>query len=122
MDEKGFTLGTTKKVKVMARASRRPPRAAHDGIRELVTVIEACGAKRVMLPVMVVFKGTAHYKLKTGIPRLQMKSTRISPIVQKVCSVPGILCTIYPSNSPKVYAADEIGLDWLKKKKMYTPS
>ena len=34
----------------------------HDGIRGLIAVIEICGAKRAMLPPVVVFKGTAHYK------------------------------------------------------------
>ena len=62
MDEKGFTLGTANKAKVMARAGRRPPRTTHDGTRELVTVVEAHGEKRVMLPPMAVSKGIAHYK------------------------------------------------------------
>ena len=31
MDEKGFTLGTENKAKVMAREGRRPPRTTHDG-------------------------------------------------------------------------------------------
>ena len=62
MDEKGFILGTANWAKVIARAGRRPPRTTHDGTRELITVIETCGAKRAMLPPMVVFKGTAHYK------------------------------------------------------------
>ena len=38
------------------------PHGPHDGTRELITMIEACGEKRVMLPPMVVFKGTVHYK------------------------------------------------------------
>ena len=62
MDEKGFTLSTANKAKAMTRAGRRPPRTTHDGTWELITVIEARGAKRAMLPPMVVFKGTAHYK------------------------------------------------------------
>ena len=62
MDEKGFTLGTANRAKVIARAGRQSPKTTHDRTRELITVIEAYGAKRVMLPPMVVFKGTAHYK------------------------------------------------------------
>jgi hypothetical protein len=62
MDEKGFTLGLANRAKVVARAGRRPPRTTHDGTRELITVIETCGANRTMLPPMVIFKGTAHYK------------------------------------------------------------
>lgn len=47
MDEKGFTLGTTNRAKVIARTSRRllAPRATHDGTGELITVIECCGAR-----------------------------------------------------------------------------
>ena len=63
MDKKGFILGKANRAKVMARAGRLPPRTTHDGTQELITVIEACGAKQGMLPPpMVVFKGTAHYK------------------------------------------------------------
>ena len=62
MDEKGFILGKANRAKVMVRAGRLPPRTTHDGTRELITVIEACGAKQGMLPPMVVFKGSAHFK------------------------------------------------------------
>ena len=62
MDEKGFTLGTANRAKVTACAGRQSPRITHDGTREPITVIEACRVKRVMLPPMVVFKGTAYYK------------------------------------------------------------
>ena len=50
MDEKGFILGTADRAKVIACAGRRPLRTTHDGTRELLTVIEAYGAKWVMLP------------------------------------------------------------------------
>ena len=62
MDEKGFTLGTANRSKVIARAGQRPPKTTHDGTLELITIIETCGAKQVMLSPMVVFKGAAHYK------------------------------------------------------------
>ena len=62
IDEKGFILGKANRAKVMVRAGRLPPRTTHDGTLELITVIEACGAKQGMLPPMVVFKGSAHYK------------------------------------------------------------
>ena len=52
MDEKGFILGKANRAKVVARAGRLPPRTTHDGTRELITVIEACGAKQGMLPPM----------------------------------------------------------------------
>ena len=95
MDEKGFILGTASGAKVIARAGRWPPRTTHDGMRELITVIVTCGAKRVMLPPMVVFKGTSHYKgwyseVTDGKPA-------------------------YFAYSPKGYTTDEIGLDWLHK-------
>ena len=61
MDEKGSTLGTANKAKVMTCAGRRPPRTTHNGTRKLVAVIEACGAKWVTPPPVVVFKGTARY-------------------------------------------------------------
>ena len=44
MDEKGFILGKANRAKAMVRADQQPPRT-HDGIWELITVIEACGAK-----------------------------------------------------------------------------
>ena len=62
MDEKGFTLSTANRSKVIARAGRQLPKTTHDGTRELITIIETCGEKQVMLSPMVVFKGAAHYK------------------------------------------------------------
>ena len=62
MDEKCFILGKANRAKVMVRLGRLPLRTTHDRTRELITVIEACGAKQRMLPPMVVFKGSAHYK------------------------------------------------------------
>ena len=49
MDEKGFILGKANRAKVMAHAGRQLPRTTHDGTQELITVIEACGAKQGML-------------------------------------------------------------------------
>ena len=62
MDEKGFTLGTANRSKVIAHAGWQPPKTTHDGTREPTTTIETCGAKQVMLLPMVVFKGAAYYK------------------------------------------------------------
>ena len=90
MDEKGFILGKANRAKVMACAGRLPPRTTHDGTRELITVIEACGAKQGMLPPMVVFKGTAHYK---GWYTEATEETHA-----------------YFAYSPKGYTTDEIGL------------
>ena len=91
MDEKGFILGKANRAKVMARAGRLPPRTTHNGTWELITVIKACGAKQGMLPPMVVFKGTAHYKGWYAIPRLRKTHA-------------------YFAYSPKGYTTDEIGL------------
>ena len=62
MDEKGFILGKTNRTKVMARTGQQSPRTTHNGTRKLITIIKVCGAKQGMLPPMVVFKDTAHYK------------------------------------------------------------
>ena len=51
MDEKGLTLDTANRSKVITCTGRRPPKTTHDGTRELITIIETCGAKRVMLEV-----------------------------------------------------------------------
>ena len=58
----------------------------------LITVIKTCGAKRAMLPPMVVFKGTAHYKGWYSEVRDEK-----------------------PAYFPKGCTTDEIGLGWLKK-------
>ena len=79
----------------MAHAGWQPPRTTHDGTRELITVIEACGAKQGMLPPMVVFKGTAYYK---GWYTEVTEDTHA-----------------YFAYSPKGYTTDEIGLQWLQK-------
>ena len=62
MDEKGFTLNTANRSKVIAHAGWRPPKTIHDGTREQITIIKTCGAKQVMLSPMIVFKGAAHFK------------------------------------------------------------
>ena len=95
MDEKGFILDTANRAKVIARAGRRAPRTTHDVTRELITVIETCGAKQVMLSPMVVFKGTAHYK------------GWYSEVSDEKPA--------YFAYSLKGYTTDEIGLDWLQK-------
>ena len=78
----------------MAHAGWQPPRTTHDGTRELITVIEACGAKQGMLSPMVVFMGTAHYK---GWYTEVTEETHA-----------------YFAYSPKGYTTDEIGLQWLQ--------
>ena len=45
MDKKGFILGKANRAKVMVRAGRLLPRTTHNGTRELITIIEACGVK-----------------------------------------------------------------------------
>ena len=95
MDEKGFILGKANRAKVMACAGRLPPRTTHDGTRELITVIEACGAKQGMRPPMVVFKGTALYK------------DWYTEVTEETHA--------YFAYSPKGYTTDEIGLHWLQK-------
>ena len=95
MDEKGFTLGTANKAKVTTHAGRQLPRTTHDETRELITVIEVYKAKQAMLPPMVVFKGTAHYK------------GWYTEVTEEKHA--------YFAYSPKGYTTDEIGLEWLKK-------
>ena len=61
MDEKGSTLGTANRAKVVAHAGGRPPRATYDGTRELITVIKCYRVRLKMLVPMVVLKGSIHY-------------------------------------------------------------
>jgi hypothetical protein len=60
MDEKGFIIGYSAKAKVICCARRRNPRVTQDGKREMLTVVECCGAGMVMLPSFVTYKGSAH--------------------------------------------------------------
>ena len=82
-------------AKVIAHAGRRSPQATYDGTRELITVIECCGARLKMLVPVVVFKGSAHYR--GWYPEV----TKDTPD--------------HFSNSPKGYSTSEIGLEWLQK-------
>ena len=95
MDEKGFILGIANRAKLIARTGRCPPRATHDGTRELITVIECCGARLKMLVPMVVFKGPAHH------------CDWYSEVTK---DTPG-----HFAYSPKGYSTSEIGLEWLRK-------
>lgn len=81
-DKKGLTRvrGVASRAKFIARVGRRPPRATHDGARELITVIEFRRLRLKMLVPMVVFKGTptimdlyGGYQGYTRPPSLQSK-------------------------------------------------
>ena len=110
VDEKGFTLSTANRSKVIACTGRRPPKTTHDGTRELITIIGTCGAKQVMLSAMVVFKGAAHYKgWYTEVADENHAYFTYSP-KDTYESNPH-----YLANSLIGYITDKIGLDWLKK-------
>ena len=62
MDEKGFLMGRSTRVKVICKLGRKNTRKTQDGKREIITVIETVSAAGVVLPPMIIYKGQAHYK------------------------------------------------------------
>ena len=60
MDEKGFLLGITLKMKIIYRRGRKNPRYSQDENSEIVTVIECVSAAGEVLPLMYIYKGSAH--------------------------------------------------------------
>jgi len=65
VDEKGFMMGLTTKVKVICRREKkkkRNTRKTHLGKREMITVRETISAGGSVLPPMIIYKGQAHYK------------------------------------------------------------
>jgi hypothetical protein len=61
MDEKGFLLGVLAKYKVICKKSKKSPKYAQDGCRELITVVECVSAVGKVLPPLVMTKGADHY-------------------------------------------------------------
>ena len=82
MNENGFIIGTANRSNISAHAGWWPPKTTHDGTRELIIIIETCGANRYCFHWWL-FSRVLH-TIKVGILRLQMKSMSISPIVRKV--------------------------------------
>jgi len=60
MDEKGFMLGRSVKVKVIVRRGRKNPRYTQGGKPEMVTMIECISADGCVLPPIFIYKGTKH--------------------------------------------------------------
>ena len=57
MDEKGFLLGLSNRVKVIIRRGRKKAEEMNDGSRDWITVVETCCADNTMLPPLTIFKG-----------------------------------------------------------------
>jgi hypothetical protein len=62
MDEKGFVLGLSNRAKVIVRVGRRPPHTIQDSNWELIMVVETVSEQLNILPPIVIFKGTGHYR------------------------------------------------------------
>ena len=62
MDKKNFLLGISTKCKMICRKGRKNPKYIQDGNRELIIVLECVSAKGVVLSLLVVTKGTNHYR------------------------------------------------------------
>ena len=94
MDEKGFLLGMAAKSKVVCRKGRRNPRFVHDGNRKLITVVEALSTTGIVLPPLVITKGSyhiaGHHINGSGGPGWRY------------------------AKSPNGWTSNELGLDWLK--------
>jgi hypothetical protein len=60
MDEQGFLLGQTLKVKVICCRGRKNPRYTQDGNCEMVKVIECIAADGSVIPPMYIHKGGKH--------------------------------------------------------------
>jgi hypothetical protein len=60
MDEKGFMLGQTMKVRVICHRGRRNPCYMKDGNWEMVTVNECISAAGTVIPLMYVYMGRKH--------------------------------------------------------------
>ena len=61
IDEKGFQVGISTRIKVICRAGKRNPRYTDDGNRENVTVLEVISAVGKLLPPLIITKGAHHY-------------------------------------------------------------
>ena len=63
MDEKGFMIGLAARCKVIYNqlGHKGPIKVAEDGNRELLTVIECVSASGVVLPPLIIYKGSNHY-------------------------------------------------------------
>ena len=55
-------MGRSSRVKVICKRSKKTTQKTQDGKREIITVIETVSAAGALLPLMIVYKGQAHYK------------------------------------------------------------
>lgn len=62
MDEKGFMMGRSPRVKVICRRGKKRNFKTQEGQRELITVIETISAGGIVTPPTIVYKGEAQYK------------------------------------------------------------
>jgi hypothetical protein len=61
MDEKGFLMGRSARVKVILRRGKKRNFKSQDGTRKLITVIETVSAAGTTLPPMIIYQGKAQY-------------------------------------------------------------
>ncbi|KAH0613250.1 uncharacterized protein H6S33_009630 [Morchella sextelata] len=61
MDEKGFLMGRSARVKVILRRGKKRNFKSQDGTRKLITVIEAVSAAGTTPPPMIIYQGEAQY-------------------------------------------------------------
>lgn len=62
MDQKGFLMGRSARVKVICRRGKKRNFKTQDGVRELITVIETVSAGGFALPPFIIYKGEAQYQ------------------------------------------------------------
>ena len=67
VDEKGFMMGLTMKVKVICKREKKNTRKNQIGKREMITLIETISAEGNVLPPIIIYKGQAHYQGRTAL-------------------------------------------------------
>lgn len=95
MDEKGFLMGRSGRVKIICRRGKKRNFKTQDGQRELITVLETVSAGGFVIPPTIVYKGEAQY---AGWHALVKKGDNT-----------------YFSRSPTGWSNSKIGLDYLEK-------
>ena len=66
-DEKGFMMGLATRVKVICKREKKNTWKRQLGKREMITVLETVSAGGSVLPLMIIYKGQAHYKGWTAL-------------------------------------------------------
>lgn len=95
MDEKGFLMGRSSRIKVICRRGKKRNFKTQDGIRELITVIETISAGQFVIPPTVIYKGEAQYQGWHALVKAGEKA--------------------YFSYSKKGWTNSDIGLEYLMK-------